>query len=419
MGKEDKINILIVDDMSDNIYSLKNLLHDDNYCFFTSTSGEGALNIAIKKEVHLILLDVQMPGMDGYEVARLLKMNKKTEKIPVIFITAINEGVEHALKGFNAGAVDFLFKPVVPELLKAKVALFINLYRKEQELIEKNQLLIEKNTDLNNAQHKLREINDQLEQLVEKRTIKLSENNRELKRINKVLDNFLNVSAHDLRGPLSNLSTALKLFRKIEDKESREKLLKGIDDSLERIDSTIKGIIEMVELQSYRQNAVQSVSFTKLMNKIMPDYHPQVEKHNATIKADFNDVPEINFVEVYLESIFRNLISNALKYRSEQRDPVIEISASKQNDEVYLLFRDNGMGIDLEKHGNALFKPFSRLKAGKTEGKGIGLHLVKNIVEMNGGNIEVESKPQSGTTFRIKLMAYHLKNSPSKLQPVS
>jgi two-component system, sensor histidine kinase and response regulator len=409
MIEETKINILIVDDKNENIYSLKNLLAGENYRFFPATSGKVALKIAIKEEIHLILLDVQMPDMDGYEVARLLKMNSKTEKIPVIFITAMNQEIVHAVKGFGAGAADFIFKPVVPEILKAKVSLFIKLYQKEKELAEKNQLLTENNKDLQVAHRRLKEINDELEQRVEERTNELKERNLELQRINKVLDNFLNVSAHDLRGPLSNLTMALKLFRRTEDPQMREKILKGVDDSLVRIDLTIRGIIEMVEVQEQSRSIIKTVDLDELVEKVRLDYLPQIEKYNATIITNFSEAPRINFIELYLESIFRNMISNSLKYRSDSRNPVIEIFTACKNKQVQLYFKDNCMGIDLDKHGKALFKPFSRINSEHDEGKGIGLHLLKNIVEMNGGSIEVESIPQQGTTFILNLKPYSLK----------
>ncbi|MFW6328281.1 MAG: response regulator, partial [Bacteroidota bacterium] len=397
--KNNQINILIVDDRPENLYSLKNLLLNDSYRFFTSTSGEGALNIAIKEEIHLILLDVQMPEMDGYEVARLLKMNRKTENIPIIFITAINQEDSHAVKGFEAGAADYIFKPVVPEILKAKVSVFIKLYRKEQELAEKNRLLTEKNNDLEIARRKLKEINNELENRVAERTNELSERNAELQRINKVLDNFLHVSAHDLRSPLSNLKMALNLFMKIEDKEKQKQLLNGINDSLNGMDQTIYGLIEMVEVQAGRENIVQEITFEELVKNINLDYRPQIEKSRAKIITDFSKAPKINFIKLYLESIFRNLISNSLKYRSEKRDPVIEISSLEKDEQVHLIVKDNCIGIDLKKHRKALFKPFSRINAKHAEGKGIGLHLLKNIVEMNGGRVEVESIPREGTTF--------------------
>jgi two-component system, sensor histidine kinase and response regulator len=411
MDEKNQINILIVDDKPENIYSLKSLLLDENYMFFTSTSGKGALNIAIKEEIHLILLDVQMPEMDGYEVARLLKMNSKTEKIPVIFITAINHGIEHAVKGFIAGAADYIFKPVVPEILKAKVSLFIKLYRKEQELAEINQLLMARNKDLQNAHKKLQDVNDELESRVEDRTNELKEINKDLQRINKVLDNFLNVSAHDLRGPLSNLTMALKLFRKADDEQMRERLLKGIDDSLVRIDLTIRGIIEMVEVQERSDNIVQKINLDELLDRVKLDYMLQIEENNAIIISEFSQAPEIDFIAPYLESIFRNLLSNSLKYRSDNRDPVIEISSFMENKQLHLIFKDNCMGIDLNKYGNALFKPFSRINTKTTDGKGIGLHLLKNIVEMNGGKIEVESTYHSGTTFKLMLQPYSIKHT--------
>ena len=406
MAGEHLINILIVDDRKENVHSLKSLLLNDNYRFFTSFSGEEALKIAIKEEIHLILLDVQMPEMDGYEVARLLKMNKKTKNIPIIFITAINQEDAHAVKGFETGAADYIFKPVVPGILKAKVSVFIDLYRKELELAEKNRLLTDKNNELQDAQRKLKETNNELEQRVEERTAELTEKNTELQRINRVLDNFLHVSAHDLRGPLSNLKMALNIFSKVEDKAKQKQLMKGINTSLNRIDHTIIGIVEMVEVQKDKKNGAQTVVLEKLIGEIKMDYQLEIKKNRAIIVTDFTKAPEIKFIAPYLESIFRNLISNSLKYRSEKNDLVIEICSSRKDNQFHLTYKDNGIGIDLKKHGKTLFNAFTRIAKQDPDGKGIGLHLVKNIVEMNGGHVNVESTPGEGTTFKLVLQPY-------------
>jgi two-component system, sensor histidine kinase and response regulator len=187
-----QVKVLIVDDNQENLYSLKNLLETDAYQFILASSGEAALQSAIKKDIALILLDVQMPGMDGYEVAKILKSNKKTENIPIIFITAIDHDVDNIVRGFDVGALDFIFKPVNPLLLRAKVKNFVSLFIAQSELVK---------------------LNSELEEKVYLRTKELELRNQELKKMNEILDNFLHVSAHDFRNPLSNISLITQMIK--------------------------------------------------------------------------------------------------------------------------------------------------------------------------------------------------------------
>jgi two-component system, sensor histidine kinase and response regulator len=377
------IKILIVDDNQENLYSMKNLLETDEYQFILASSGEAALQSAIKKDIALILLDVQMPGMDGYEVARILKSNKKTEGIPIIFITAIDHDIDNIVRGLDIGALDFIFKPVNPLLLRAKVRNFVSLHTAQSELVK---------------------LNNELEEKVFQRTKELEIRNQELKKMNEILDNFLHVSAHDFRNPLSNISLISQIFKTTKSDDERNLLLNNLETSINMMEKTIKGIIEMVEVQEHKNHPAKEIHFDELLIGITDEFHTK-DEIKAAIKFCFNETPYINYIPVYLESVLRNLISNSFKYRSPSRPLEIDIKTKTEGDFVVITFTDNGIGIDLKRNRNNLFKPFSRFNK-EIDGKGIGLHIIKNIVEMNGGHIFVSSLLDSGTTFYVYLKPY-------------
>ncbi len=384
MNPENPFNILIVDDKEENIYALKSLLENDNYSFLMALSGEEALRIALKEEVALILLDVQMPGMDGYEVANTLKSNRRTENIPIIFITALDHDADNILRGFDVGALDYICKPVNSVLLKAKVKNFVSLFKAQSELIN---------------------LNTDLEEKVRERTHELERRNQELKKINDVLDNFLHVSAHDFRTPLTNINLIVSLLRKARSKKEKDLLYDSLNTSIHRMELTLRGVIEMVEVQENKHNPAKEVNFTQLLEHFHIEHKRMIEDSNAEIISDFENAPSAKYITVYLESIFRNMLSNAIKYRSPDRPLKIEISSHLESDYVVVSFKDNGIGMDLTKNRKNLFKPFSRFHK-HIDGKGIGLHIVKNMVEMNGGHIFVSSTPDYGTTFFVYLKPY-------------
>jgi two-component system, sensor histidine kinase and response regulator len=379
-----QLKILIVDDNQENLYSMKNLLETEEYQFVLASSGEAALQSAIKKDIALILLDVQMPGMDGYEVARILKSNKKTESIPIIFITAIDHDIDNIVRGFDVGALDFIFKPVNPLLLRAKVKNLVSLHIAQSELLK---------------------LNHELEEKVFQRTKELEIRNQELKKMNEILDNFLHVSAHDFRNPLSNISLITHMIKSTKSDDERNLLLNGLEASINMIEKTIQGIIEMVEVQEHKNHPAKRIHFEELINVILNEFNRAKDEIKAAVKFSFHETPVISYIPVYLESVLRNLISNALKYRSPSRPLQIDIKTKTEGEFVVITFSDNGIGIDLSRNRKNLFKPFSRFNR-EIEGKGIGLHLIKNIVEMNGGHIFVSSVLDSGTTFYVYLKPY-------------
>jgi PAS domain S-box-containing protein len=229
--------------------------------------------------------------------------------------------------------------------------------------------------------------------------------NQELLRMNQVLDNFVYSAAHDLRAPVSNLKGLVNLFAHPNSKLSQEKFLKETKTSLDRLDNTIVGLVEVIEIQNKTEDILKVVNFQEVFDLLVKEFSPEIDKDKMVLQTDFYRAPTIKYIEVYLNSIMRNLLSNAIKYKADDRDLEIRVSTYKEDGYIVLSMSDNGIGMDLEKYGKNLFKPFTRFNK-KVEGKGIGLHLIKNMVERNGGFVQVESEVNVGTKFKFYLAEY-------------
>ena len=196
--------ILLVDDREDNLFSIETILELDGYTFIKANSGRQALKILLKEyDFALILMDVKMPNLNGFETATLIYEREKLKHIPIIFITANNYGDENIFKGYKAGAVDYIYKPINPDLLRAKVAVFIDLYQKNQSLLAQEQKLKSANENL----EKEIEVRIQSEEEVKKLNLQLLDNIQQLKATNEELDHFAFIASHDLQEPLRKIRT--------------------------------------------------------------------------------------------------------------------------------------------------------------------------------------------------------------------
>ncbi|MCX2741726.1 sensor histidine kinase [Pontibacter anaerobius] len=382
------VRVLLVDDKPENLVSLESLLVEegDNITYLFANSGEEALKIALQEELALVLLDVQMPGMNGYEVARYLRDISKTRQVPIIFVTAISEQDAHVIEGFEAGAVDFLFKPLHPYVTKAKVGAFVRFYQQKKEL--------------EHANRETRELNQQLEQRVQERTSQLT-------KVNKDLDNFVYTASHDLKAPINNiegLMTALQetLEENEVDLQDVAPILDMITDAIGRFKETLVDLTEVAKVQHEEQTGVaENVSFKAILEDVKVHIKDLILKYDATIEANFSAAPEIVFSKKNLRSIFYNLISNSIKYSSPDRKPEVVITTSIEGNYTVLSVRDNGLGLRKQDQ-NKVFGMFKRLHA-HVEGTGVGLAIVKRIVENCDGKIKFESELGVGSEFKVYL----------------
>ncbi|SDM43418.1 Signal transduction histidine kinase [Catalinimonas alkaloidigena] len=381
------VNILLVDDRPENLISLETLLkkEDEKITYLFAHSGEEALKIALKEDLALILLDVQMPDMNGFEVARYLRNISRTRDVPIIFVTAIDQDLSHMIRGFEAGAVDFLFKPLHPFITKAKVTAFVGFYEQKKEL--------------ERANAHVHQLNQDLEARVEERT-------QELTKINNDLDNFIYTASHDLKAPINNIEGLLQVLvkRLAHDPHQQEQfqpLTSAMAQSVERFKRTIDQLTEVSKLQKQGLEQETPVDLAVVLNEVLLDLDPMVQAIHAHIHLDVQECPSIRFSPKNLRSIVYNLISNALKYHSPDRTPEVWVSCQHQEHALQFSVQDNGLGMDLTQE-QKLFSMFKRLHD-HVEGSGIGLYMVKKIVDNAGGNIGVESTIGQGSVFTVSL----------------
>lgn len=233
----------------------------------------------------------------------------------------------------------------------------------------------------------------------------INNRNEELKRINSVLDNFVHMVAHDLRSPITNLQQLVTLINQTEDVESRNEYFKLMNTATNRLDLTVNGLIEIIEIQNKETNG-RFISLQEAIERVKEEFSETIAAYKIEINSHCELCPFLYYNMPYLNSILTNLISNAIKYRSNRRTLKITIHCERKDEFTLISVADNGMGMDLERYGKNLFKPFTRFAPPSISGKGIGLHLIKNIIEKNGGKIEVKSRLNEGTTFYAYLKEY-------------
>lgn len=227
----------------------------------------------------------------------------------------------------------------------------------------------------------------------------------ELKRINELMDTFVFAAAHDLKAPVSNLKSLTQIISTIDDTRQKLILQKKYEGIIETLDQTISGLVKVLAVEKESGSGTKTLSFNKAFAKIAAEMKDEIEVINPLITTDFSSCKTIRYIDTYLYSIFRNLLSNSLKFRKANRRLVINIRSGRKEQYVWLAFSDNGTGINLEKYGADMFKPFRRF-TGQVKGSGLGLNLVKSIVTKNGGYIDVISKKSAGTTFTLYMVPY-------------
>jgi len=404
--------ILLVDDREDNLLSVQSILEPGGYQFVKARSGREALKVLLSQiDFALILMDVNMPNLSGFQTASLIYEREKLRNIPIIFITAHGEDERNIFKGYRAGAVDYIAKPVNPQLLRAKVAVFADLYSKNQQLLTQEQRLKAANANLEN------EIKERM--LSEKRVNELNrqliENINSLESANKELDRFAFMASHDLQEPLRKIRTFCDLLinRCLDQVDDEGKLyISRIENSAARMQRLIKDILTFSKVSDDNDEFAET-DLNKIIQDILTEYKHEIEEKKAVIEV--KKIPSLLTKQGLMYPLFSNLISNALKY-SKNQEPVqiniwSEICVTEKKSETpdlnnkycRISIRDNGIGFE-QKYAEQVFEMFKRLHAKKEyDGSGIGLTLCKKIVEQHNGFIAVRSEVGAGSTFMVTL----------------
>ncbi|MEO5595316.1 MAG: ATP-binding protein [Chitinophagaceae bacterium] len=400
--------ILLIDDREDNLFSLETILEADGYEFVKARSGREALKILLLEfDFALILMDVQMPNLNGFETAALIFEREKLKHIPIIFITANTYGEEHVFKGYRAGGVDYIYKPINPELLRARVAVFIDLNRKNQQLLLQEKKLLAFNISLQNEISERRNSEAQIIALNKE----LVKNIDELERANKELERFAFMASHDLQEPLRKIRAFSEMLGEKHNNyfDQEDKLnLARIQKSAVRLQELIKDILAFSKVSAAPVSFVP-VSISALLQEVIEDMQHVLTEKNANVQAGKLATLPVN--AGLLKTVLFNLLSNAVKYVKNGVQPVIEIySDNKETREngpaekyYRICIKDNGIGFAPE-YTEKIFEMFQRLHSQQAyPGTGIGLALCKKIVEKHHGFITARSKEKEGSTFIVFL----------------
>lgn len=398
------ISILLVDDDPKNLTVLETVLADPSYRLVRAASADEALLALIEREFALIVLDIQMPGMNGFELAQMIKNRKKTAHVPIIFLTAYYNEDEHVLEGYDTGAVDYLYKPVNPAVLRSKVAVFADLYRKNRESAVANSILNNEVERRRRIEEELRELNQTLEERVEERTRELRQQADRLRRANGALEEFAYAASHDLQEPLRNVALCAELLNRrcaANLDEEAANFLEIINEGAHRMSQLISGLLDYAQTDCADESIPISNAETVLA-QVLKNLDRSTQESLATITHDC--LPSLPIQAVHLEQLLQNLIGNALKYKKEDEPPQVHVSAIQEDIQWRFSIRDNGIGIDPRYHAK-IFGLFKRLHNMRQEhaGVGMGLAICRRIVERYGGRIWVDSECGQGATFHFTI----------------
>jgi len=276
-----------------------------------------------------------------------------------------------------------------------------SLHERTREVERQNVQLVQAQQTIHEQNATLVSYSKNLEAEIDKRTREIKDTNNELIRHNNQLEQFAFTVSHNLRAPIARLLGLTELMKMTTNVE-KEAVLRRIEQSSKDLDVIIHDLTRILDIKSGIQKTLDRVDLKEQVEKILMRLENVIRESGAVIEVNFSEVRVIRSVSTYIDSVLYNLINNAIKYSSPDRQNPISISSSLRNDAVVISVKDNGIGIELDKYGSQLFGLYKRFNT-HTEGKGLGLYLVKVQVESLNGHIEVESVLGEGTTFRILL----------------
>jgi signal transduction histidine kinase/ActR/RegA family two-component response regulator len=410
----DPVDILLVDDQPARLLAYRAILAPLAENLIEASSGMDALKHLMERECALILLDVNMPGMDGFETASLIHQHPRFEKTPIIFVTAVNVSDMDRMRGYKLGAVDYVTVPIIPEILRSKVMVLSELFRKRRELQLVNQRLEAANAALRDEQAReldvfnesLRKANDELGtrnvQLQAEVVERLSAETRLLE-VNRRKDEFLATLAHELRNPLAALGNALNALRLSgrtdplhEAMQRQQKLLVRLIDDLLDIARINRGKLTVQRTPTTLREILDSSIETAA-----PFLHG--ERHRLDVHAPQHEIA-LYADRDRLSQVFSNLLNNAAKY--SPTDTPIELAVNCDGEKIEIEVVDSGLGLAPEQT-EEIFEAFAQIDTSVDRsrgGLGIGLTLVKRIVELHGGSIAAYSEGLGrGSRFKVVL----------------
>lgn len=385
MPNKVKHKLLLVDDLKENLLALDALVRGSDRVVFKATSGEAALALMLEHEFALALLDVQMPGMNGFELAELMRGTERTRHIPIIFVSAAGSELNYAFKGYESGAIDFLQKPLDPHAVRSKVSIFVELNTSRRALV--------------------RQVAQQ-SALVDE----LQAARQELEHAVRMRDDFMSMVSHELRTPLNTLllDTQLRklhLSRGTADSFTPEKLREMVDRDQRQIQGMVRLIEDMLDVTRMRSGRLsikpQACDLSALALRVVSGLMQQAEAVGVRLQLHAPEPVLGVWDEFRIEQVLINLLTNALRYGGGKP---VDIFVSRGSEHAILRVRDQGMGIAPQDQAR-VFKQFERAESGRqvSAGLGLGLFITRQIVLGHGGTITVTSQLGEGATFEVSL----------------
>jgi signal transduction histidine kinase len=393
MTSKDPSKLLIVDDLPDNLRALDALIRDEARLVFHAHSGEEALALLLEHEFALAILDVQMPGMDGFELAELMRGTARTRHIPIVFVSAAGRELNYAFKGYESGAVDFLYKPLDPDAVRGKVNVFVALDQQRRETARQMEALERSRRE---QEVLLRELNA---------------TQQELQRSLRMRDEFMSLVAHELRTPLNTLfletqMRALQLKRGTLPVFEPEQMGKMIRRDERQIKAMIRLIDDMLDVSRMKSGTLSirpgRVELMTLLERVVSDLTLQASAAGCSISLAPHGPVTGWWDEFRIEQVIVNLLTNALRYGGGAN---VEVSVHDDDGKVRVEVRDHGRGIapeDIER----IFQPYERgARNGEPKGLGLGLYISRQLAASHGGELLVTSNPGEGAAFSLVLPA--------------
>jgi two-component system, sensor histidine kinase and response regulator len=391
------ISILVVDDQPRNVVALEAALGSLDCSLVKAYSGRDALKCVLAQDFAVIVLDIHMPEMDGFETASLIRARERSHTTPIIFLTADDRAGPRVLEGYRLGAVDYMYKPFDPNILRSKVAIFVELFRKTVALEERTAQLTQVTTELEERERQVGALNADLELRVVERT-------GELEAANKELEAFSYSISHDLRAPLRALNGFSKIL--LEEhapqlSEDAQRYLRLLAHNAHYMGQLVDGLLLFSRL-SRQPLEKQPMLMERVVRGAMDELPEQTGRQ---VDISVGELLPCHGHPTLLKQVFVNLLSNAVKFTGEREVAHIEVGCRQADGEVIYFVRDNGTGFDM-RYADKLFGVFQRLhRAEDYDGTGVGLAIVQRIVQRHGGRIWAEAALDQGATFSFTLAA--------------
>ena len=383
--------LLIVDDLPENLLALEALIKREDRIVYKALSADEALSLLLQHEFAMAILDVQMPGMNGFELAELMRGTEKTKNIPIVFVSAGGRELNYAFKGYESGAVDFLYKPLDIHAVKSKVNVFVELFRQSKAMKQQVEELEQSRREQEALLQQLQSTQLELEQAVRMR------------------DDFMSIVAHEVRTPLNGLilETQLRKMHLARDNAAAftlDKMHAMVDRDERQIKSLIRLIEDMLDVSRIRTGklSIRPTRFdlSALVRDLLQNFAPQIDAAESSVTLEAEQPVVGNWDEFRIEQVISNLLTNALRYGAKSP---ITVRVYSESDQAWVEVRDSGIGID-EENQMRIFQQFERVTAKHAvAGLGLGLFISEQIVAAHGGSITVESQIGEGALFRVCL----------------